>query len=112
MPKDTLRGVRVIVAGAGLSGLVAARALTRRGASVRVLEARDRAGGRVWTYRKAPIEPFHVELGGEFIDREHKAIRALAENLELPLVRVLHRGFGVAIEQRGRVQVFSKQTPI
>jgi len=39
--------VDVIVIGAGLSGLVAARELETRGRSVLVLEARDRIGGRV-----------------------------------------------------------------
>ena len=42
-------GVDVIVVGAGIAGLATARALALRGASVVVLEARDRIGGRTWT---------------------------------------------------------------
>ena len=46
-----LRGRSVIVAGAGLAGLTAAVELLDDGATVTVLEARDRVGGRVWTIR-------------------------------------------------------------
>ena len=87
--------------------------LARRGAAVRVIEARDRIGGRVYTYRKKPFAPFYVELGGEVINRDHKAIRdALVGDLDLELVRVLRRGFGAALGQRGRVRVFASQTPL
>ncbi len=44
-----LKDRRVIVVGAGLAGLAAARLLHRQGVDVQVLEARDRVGGRVNT---------------------------------------------------------------
>lgn len=56
---------RVVVIGAGLAGLSAARDLVRRGADVVVLEARDRIGGRVWTSRAWPDLP--MDLGASWI---------------------------------------------
>ena len=43
------READVLVLGAGISGLAAARTLVDKGLSVIVLEARDRIGGRMWT---------------------------------------------------------------
>ncbi len=58
--------VDVLVIGAGAAGLAAARELNRAGLSVRVLEARERIGGRISTLR-APSAPLPIELGAEFI---------------------------------------------
>jgi monoamine oxidase len=56
----------VIVIGAGASGLAAARALSKRGQQVVVLEARERIGGRIHTSNSDGFsEP--VEFGAEFI---------------------------------------------
>ncbi|MDP3525630.1 MAG: FAD-dependent oxidoreductase, partial [Hoeflea sp.] len=55
----------VIVIGAGMAGLAAARALTERGNATLVLEARARIGGRVWTSTSWPGVP--VDLGASWI---------------------------------------------
>ena len=69
----------VIIVGAGVAGLAAARLLGEAGLRVLVLEARGRIGGRVWTIYSPQGAP--VELGAEFIhglppvifDRVHAA---------------------------------------
>lgn len=60
-----------LVIGAGMAGLAAARELRRLGASVTVLEARDRIGGRILTDRSLCGLP--VEAGAEFIHGVHAA---------------------------------------
>jgi monoamine oxidase len=58
--------VDVLVIGAGLAGLVAARELEARGLTVRVIEARDRIGGRVWLQRGA-LRGIDLDMGGAWV---------------------------------------------
>ena len=73
--------VDVVVVGAGLSGLVAARELRRRGRRVTVLEARDRVGGRMVS--AATLGGARVELGGQWGGATHHRFQALSEELGL-----------------------------
>jgi monoamine oxidase len=57
--------MHVLIVGAGLAGLAAARELRGRGCTVVMLEARDRVGGRVWQHGAAAGVP--VELGPEWL---------------------------------------------
>jgi monoamine oxidase len=91
--RSTLAGASVLVAGAGLAGLSAARDLTAMGAEVTVVDARDRVGGRVWTIRDGFAERQHAEAGGDMIDEEQREIRELAGELGLKLTRILRGGF-------------------
>jgi phytoene dehydrogenase-like protein len=56
----------VIVIGAGVAGLAAARTLAEAGRRVALIEARDRVGGRIHTV-PAIHGDLPVELGAEFI---------------------------------------------
>jgi len=106
----TLRGVSVIVAGAGLAGLSAALDLMAMGADVTILEARDRVGGRVWTIREGFAEGQHSEAGGDMIDEAQHEIRALAESLGLKLSRILRTGFGyVRPDASGRARIVDRK---
>lgn len=73
---------RVIVIGAGIAGLSAARALADRGVEVEVLEARDRIGGRVWTVDR-------LDLGAQWIhSTEGNPVTALCRQLGIPILYV------------------------
>ena len=75
--------VDVVVVGAGLAGLSAARDLLRAGADVVVLEARGRPGGRVEQTQLPDGRP--VQLGGEVVGPFHTAYARLVEELGLTL---------------------------
>ncbi|KOV76493.1 MULTISPECIES: flavin monoamine oxidase family protein [unclassified Streptomyces] len=54
---------RVVVIGAGLSGLAVAYELARRGTDVTVLEASNRPGGRAYTLREPFTDGLYAEAG-------------------------------------------------
>ena len=71
----------VVVVGAGLAGLSAARDLEAGGAQVTVLEARDRVGGRV---EQVELHDGRlVQLGGEVVGNAHTSYLGLVEELGL-----------------------------
>ena len=77
----------VVVVGAGLAGLIAARMLRDKGVDVIALEARDRVGGRtrVETLQGAPFD-----LGGQWISSRHHRMRDLCEEFGLQTFPTFH----------------------
>jgi monoamine oxidase len=75
----------VLVLGAGVSGLAAAARVAQAGRTVRVLEARDRVGGRINTLRGGGW-PVPVELGAEFVQGRIPEVLTLAHQAGLPVV--------------------------
>ena len=78
----------VLVLGAGVSGLAAAARLAQAGCTVRVLEARDRVGGRVHTVR-GDHWPVPMDLGAEFIQGRVPRLFALAREAGLAVVELV-----------------------
>ncbi|MGZ7011284.1 MAG: FAD-dependent oxidoreductase, partial [Ilumatobacteraceae bacterium] len=63
--------MRVVVVGAGMAGLTAARALLVNGHDVTLIEAGGRLGGRARTVRRPFIDGQYVESGAEWVDTHH-----------------------------------------
>lgn len=82
-PAHADAGLDVIVIGAGLSGLNAALLLKEQGLRVRVLEGRDRVGGRLESLRSVEGAP---EMGGDSILGGYGRMQEMARRLKVPLV--------------------------
>jgi monoamine oxidase len=79
------RAGRVVVIGAGFSGLVAAYELSQAGYDVTVVEARNRVGGRVISFSDM-VPGKVVEGGGELVGSNHPRWIRYAERFKLTLV--------------------------
>lgn len=73
-------GSEVVVVGAGISGLTAARELHRAGVPIIVVEARDRVGGKMHT---VDVGADPVDLGAHWISPDQKRIGALIREFGL-----------------------------
>lgn len=89
----------VVIVGAGVAGLAAARYLHDAGFSLCVVEARDRIGGRVWSNHDDPVYP--REFGAEFIHGDNVATWEWVRRLQLSTsVASLWQGRRVLYDQR------------
>lgn len=94
----------VLIVGAGLSGLCAARKLRQEGVSVRIMEARDRVGGRIVSER---IGEGVFDLGAQWIGPDQKRIRRLVDELGLKTVSTRTKGRKV-LEVEGKVSTYKR----
>ena len=100
------RPLRVVVVGAGMSGLVAGYELSRAGHDVTLLEARERVGGRVLTVR-SPFASGHLaEAGAARIPPEHDLTLGYAGHFGLELDRFYPKdGLFLRYENRERTTI-------
>lgn len=89
----------VVVIGAGLAGLTAARELRRAGVDVLVLEAAERPGGRALAETSALGS--RLDLGGQWIGHDHERLKALAAEFGATAF-VMHSGAVPAVLEDGR----------
>uniref|UniRef100_F6PQP9 Amine oxidase n=2 Tax=Callithrix jacchus TaxID=9483 RepID=F6PQP9_CALJA len=82
----TLKPRRVIVVGAGVAGLVAAKVLSDAGHKVTILEADNRIGGRIFTYRDRNTG-WIGELGAMRMPSSHRILHRLCQGLGLNLTK-------------------------
>lgn len=90
----------VVVVGAGLAGISAARALEAAEHSVIVLEARDRVGGRTWA--KQLSNGFTIDVGGQWVGPGQDHILALIDELDIPLHPTYDTGDNLSVLAEGQ----------
>lgn len=123
LPPGSGKGSSVIILGAGIAGLVSAYELGRAGYRVKVIEARDRVGGRAWTIREQqrivqtgrPDQHSDFSLGLYFnagaarIPSTHRAILGYARRFGVKLETFVNANrsaqwdFSGKVEREGRM---------
>ena len=105
------QGTRVLVLGAGITGLVTALELSRAGFSVQVLEARNRVGGRTWTLRNGDRVDYkdgrtqtvafdkglYFNAGPARIPSQHRTILDYCSELGVPLEVLVNSSHGAQV---------------
>ena len=71
----------ILIVGAGLSGLLTAYLLKKEGIPFKILEARNRVGGRINTLYRTDEAP--IEMGATWFTQQHKHIATLLKELEI-----------------------------
>lgn len=94
------REVDVIIIGAGLSGLTAAYELKKQNISFTILEARPRAGGRIYSLKE---DRFGLDLGAQWISTHHERMKQLIAEFNLETISTSQKGRTI-YELRGRVK--------
>ena len=85
----------VVIVGAGMSGLTAARVLSDAGKSVIILEARDRVGGR--TLSRELANGFVVDMGGQWVGPTQQRVVRLIRELGLRTFKTYNDGASLAL---------------
>ncbi|MFL5906391.1 MAG: flavin monoamine oxidase family protein [Solirubrobacterales bacterium] len=102
----------VVVIGAGLAGLTAARELTAAGMEVRVLEARDRVGGRTLSQQVGEHPHDVVELGGQWVGPTQLEVLGLAKELGIATYPTHATGKNLFETESGKLKRYRGTIPL
>ena len=123
LPRGSGNGRSVLILGAGIAGLVSAYELSQAGYAVKVIEARDRIGGRAWTIRGrqrivqsgradqySDFSPgLYFNAGAARIPATHRAILGYARRFGVKLEPFVNANrsagwdFGGTVQREGRM---------
>jgi monoamine oxidase len=81
-----VKATQVLILGAGMAGLAAGYELMNHGYNVRIIEARDTAGGRVRTLRDGFSQGIYADAGATFLPMEHGLTMYYAGLMKLDVV--------------------------
>jgi len=91
--RKTNKNMKIIIIGAGLSGLYTAYLLKQIGHDVIILEAKDRVGGRTLTIKH---DEKYIDLGGQWVGSPQKNIMKLLNEFNIPYYNQYDLGNNIA----------------
>jgi monoamine oxidase len=106
-PDPMIERHEFVVVGAGLSGLCCARALSKAGRDVVVVEARDRVGGRT---ESRAIGATRLDVGGQWLGAKQPRLSTLAHSLGVETFDQHHKGAKV-LRVRGKRSTYQGSIP-
>ncbi|MCZ4498541.1 MAG: aofH 1 [Marmoricola sp.] len=106
----SIRKADVVVVGAGLAGLTAARRLVAAGHSVIVLEARDRVGGRTLNHHLGGGKV--IEIGGQWVGPTQDHVLALGKEVGVGTFKTYNTGKNLYFSGKGSGKRYASDGPL